>query len=173
MRMDEHLAQETELQILASEDLLARRIKVEREKRGWSQERLAARVEQILGGGFPQSAVSKIERDKGQRRAITVDEALAFSRVFEIPLLELLVPAEAVANSELRRVLVEFLETGRREAEVRAESRKALERAAAALEAHPDLHAYVQTMASSKEQGAEMQQFLADIQRLGRGASDG
>lgn len=99
-----------ELQKLATEDNLARRIAKERKKRpGLSQEKLAEKVEAILGGGFPQSAVSKIEKDRG-RRAITVDEALALSRVFEIPLLEMLVPPES-ADLRLRRLLIKSTET--------------------------------------------------------------
>lgn len=89
---------------IESEDALARRVKVERERRGWSQETLARRVEDVLGGGFPQSAVSRIEKGRG-RRSITVEELLALSDVFGIPFDELLLPADVAADRELYRLL--------------------------------------------------------------------
>lgn len=82
---------------LASEEGLALRVTAERKRRGMSQEQLAKAVEAVLGVSFPQSAVSKIERQQA-RRAITVDEALAFSRVFGIPLEQLMLPAELAAE---------------------------------------------------------------------------
>lgn len=81
---------------LGREDLLAARIERERRARGWSQERLAREMAQA-GCPLPQSAISKIERPgPGGRRAITLDEALAFSRVFDTPLPELVVPIDAL-----------------------------------------------------------------------------
>lgn len=89
---------------LASEDALAARIAAERRRRGMSQEQLASAVEEILGGGFPQSAISKIERPRG-RRAITVDEALAFSRVLQIPLVDLMLPAAVALTARVREAV--------------------------------------------------------------------
>lgn len=96
---------EDEWSDLASENALALRIADERKRRGLSQEDLARRVEAVLGGGFPQSAISKIEKGRG-RRAITVDEALAFSRVLDLPLSELLMPPRLVALHHLRESLM-------------------------------------------------------------------
>lgn len=86
---------------LGREDYLAERIKTEREARGWSQERLSVEMGK---GGCPihQSAISKIEKPaRGGRRAITVEEAIAFSRVLDIPLVELVLPAEAMGNASI------------------------------------------------------------------------
>ncbi len=85
-----------------SEANLARRVEYERRRRGWSQERLAA---QMARAGVPvhQSAISKIERTT-DRRAITVDEALAFARVFEIPFDQMLKPVDAAMNEEVDRL---------------------------------------------------------------------
>ncbi len=75
-----------------SEEHLARRMVKERQRRGWSQERLA---KEMTEAGCPtsQSSISKIERPVGvRRRDITADEAIALSRVFKLPLGELLLP---------------------------------------------------------------------------------
>ena len=95
------------LSATSSERELARRLTEERQARGWSQERLAREVTAV-GVPLPQSAISKIEKPApGGRRAITVQEAIAFSIVFEMPLLELLLPANA---REQVRVLRAFAE---------------------------------------------------------------
>jgi len=78
-----------------SEDYLAARMARERQRCGWSQERLA---KEMTKAGCPtsQSSISKIERPVGgRRRDITADEAIALSRVFRIPLGELLLPDTA------------------------------------------------------------------------------
>lgn len=98
---------------LGREDLLAARIERERKARGWSQERLAKEMAQA-GCPLPQSAISKIERPgPGGRRAITLDEALAFSRVFNTPLPELVVPIDALRRGlgALWRMVDEGAET--------------------------------------------------------------
>jgi len=83
------------LSATSSERELARRLTEERQARGWSQERLAREVTAV-GVPLPQSAISKIEKPApGGRRAITVQEAIGFSIVFDVPLLELLLPANA------------------------------------------------------------------------------
>ncbi len=87
---------------VGKERWLADRIRTERKNRGWSQTRL---VKEMMDAGHPiqQSAVSKIEsppRDKGQR-AITIDEAIGFSKVFHIPLGELLLPRDAARDAVL------------------------------------------------------------------------
>lgn len=91
------------VQSVGREQWAAQRIKTERERRGWSQSELARRLEGI-GPHLPQTAISKIERES-DRRAITVDEAIAFATVFEIPLGELLLPPESVQHVETLRGL--------------------------------------------------------------------
>jgi transcriptional regulator with XRE-family HTH domain len=89
------------VQELGREDHLARRLRTEREKRGWSQERLAREMTKA-GCPVPQSAVSKIEKSAG-RRAISVDEGIALSKVFELPLDELLLPQDALRDVQMLR----------------------------------------------------------------------
>lgn len=88
------------------EDNLAWRIKYEMERRGWSQERLAQEMAKV-GHPIHQSAVSKIvnERDGVKRRAISVDEAIGFARVFQTPVEDLFAPME-VAKVRVFQTLV-------------------------------------------------------------------
>ena len=95
------------LSATSSERELARRLTEERQARGWSQERLAREVTAV-GVPLPQSAISKIEKPApGGRRAITVQEAVAFSIVFDMPLLELLLPANAREQVGVLRAFAE------------------------------------------------------------------
>jgi len=82
---------------------LARRIAYERERRGWKQATLARHMTQA-GFDMTQSTVSKFERAEDARR-ITVDELIAFARVFEIRVQDLLVPLPAVLSREVERVM--------------------------------------------------------------------
>lgn len=86
---------------------LARRMTEERNKRNWSQGELARQLEKIGFRGLGQPAISAIEKPRARtgRRAITVDEAIALSRVFDIPLAELLLPEGALADVETHRSL--------------------------------------------------------------------
>lgn len=83
---------------------LARRMTEERTRRGWSQAELARQLEAKGYAKLGQPAISAIEKPKG-RRAITVDDAIALSRVFDMPLAELLLPEGALADVELHHSL--------------------------------------------------------------------
>jgi transcriptional regulator with XRE-family HTH domain len=89
---------------VGSERWLARRIRHERVARGWSQAGLS---ELMAASGHPlhQSAISKIEAPPAGEgpRMVTIDEAIGFSKVFGIPLGELLLPAEAGLAADLWR----------------------------------------------------------------------
>ncbi len=92
---------------LGGEEGLARRVAYERERRGWSTEGLAKRVTDA-GCPINQSAIWKIENGNPPRR-ITYDEALAFARVFDLPLDELSIPPEIAASATLRQLVAQFL----------------------------------------------------------------
>lgn len=88
-----------------SEGHLAAHIATRRKALGWSQDRLADEMAKA-GVPIPQSAISKIEKPAaGGRRAITVDEALGFAKVFGVPLDELLLPDGAADQLEVMRML--------------------------------------------------------------------
>jgi transcriptional regulator with XRE-family HTH domain len=69
-----------------AEDMAARRVAYERARREWSREDLARRMTDA-GTPVNQSAIYKIEHGT-PRRTISLDEALAFAEVFELPSVE-------------------------------------------------------------------------------------
>jgi transcriptional regulator with XRE-family HTH domain len=77
---------------LANERNLARRIQFEREQRNWTYEGTARRMGDA-GCPIQPTAVYKIEKADPPRR-ITVDELVAFAKVFDTNVENLLAPAE-------------------------------------------------------------------------------
>ena len=77
---------------LANERNVARRIQFEREQRGWTYEGTAKRMGDA-GCPIQPTAVYKIEKADPPRR-ITVDELVAFAKVFDTSVENLLAPAE-------------------------------------------------------------------------------
>ena len=119
-----------------AESYLAARIASEREARTWSLEGLAYRMTQA-GCAINQSAIYKIEQGQPRRR-ITVDELVAFSRVFGLPLDDLLTDpvlwgARQIAPllDEYWRLRVKFAEDSieylRRTTEIREQVRELAE----------------------------------------------
>jgi transcriptional regulator with XRE-family HTH domain len=93
---------------LGREDHLAARITLERKNKGWTQSQLARELAKIEGAPpIHQTAISKIENPRNGRRAISVDEAIAFARVFDIPLGELVLPPESVRHASIMRGLAD------------------------------------------------------------------
>lgn len=67
------------------EDRFAKRVKSEREFRGWSQAELAGRLSDILGQQVYPTTVAKIESRNGEKlRSIKLDEAVGLARLFEV-----------------------------------------------------------------------------------------
>ncbi|MCG6499368.1 helix-turn-helix transcriptional regulator [Kitasatospora sp. A2-31] len=97
-----------ETPLLYSEGNAAARIALEREVRGWSTTELAARMTRA-GVPMNQTAVWRIENG-APRRKITLDEALGFARVFELPLEKLMSPPLAGVDIEGRRIVQEAVE---------------------------------------------------------------
>lgn len=96
--------------VLAEENL-ARRIAFEREARGWTYEGTAKRMTNI-GCPIQPTAIYKIE--KGQpRRRISVDELVAFAKVFDFDVEEMLLPVGAVLNDAAKTYLEGALEAKR------------------------------------------------------------
>lgn len=90
---------------MGGEDHLAARIEAERGKREWSQSELAR---QMVDVGCPvnQTSISKIEKLRG-RRAISVDELIAFAKVFDLPAGELVLPESVLRSVKARQALSE------------------------------------------------------------------
>lgn len=89
---------------LQSEVNLARRIAHERERLGWTYEGTAKRLTDV-GCPIQPSAIYKIEKSDPPRR-ISVDELVAFAKVFEVSVEELLLPVEV---AEVRALAELFL----------------------------------------------------------------
>lgn len=87
-----------------AEEHLARRIAAERDRRGMTNDGLAERMTRA-GCPMTGSAIFKIEKGEPRRR-IVVDELVAFARVFDVPVTELLVPPEIAARNELAELVV-------------------------------------------------------------------
>lgn len=102
-------------------------------QRGFTYDGLASRMRKEGFESFNKDFVSKTFSGK---RKVSVDELAAYSRIFGLPVGELLVPVEVVDDVKVRKLLDAY-----RAAEEGA--RVARERSAAALEA---LAEYVQTM---------------------------
>lgn len=90
-----------------AESHLAGRIAMEREARGWTNDGLAKRM---TDAGCPMSgsAIFKIEKGDPPRR-IVVDELVAFSKVFGVPVQDLLVPPEIADRAELIKLVIDWV----------------------------------------------------------------
>jgi transcriptional regulator with XRE-family HTH domain len=81
-------------------DTFARRLRIERERQGMSQAKLARGMAEVLGTNFDPSAVTRIEQ---QTRAIQLDEAVAMAAVLDVPLGALLIDHSAEKNEALKQ----------------------------------------------------------------------
>ncbi|MFJ4410731.1 helix-turn-helix transcriptional regulator [Streptomyces sp. NPDC088910] len=122
--------------LLYSEGNAAARIALERETRGWSTTELAARMTKA-GVPMNQTAVWRMENGK-PRRKITLDEALGFARVFELPLEELMSPPLDGIDLEGRRFVQEAVEAFYESRDAQDRLHRAVTTIAAYLKAHPD-----------------------------------
>ena len=96
---------------IGGEANLAERIAYERESRGLSYEVLAKKMTEA-GCSIQGSAIFKIEKGEPRRR-ITVDELLAFARVFEVEVENLLTPMD-ILRKEWSRQRVRDLDEAER-----------------------------------------------------------
>ncbi|HEY5833540.1 helix-turn-helix domain-containing protein [Streptomyces sp.] len=126
----------SEVPLLYSEGNAAARVALEREVRGWSTTELAARMTKS-GVPMNQTAVWRIENGK-PRRKITLDEALGFSRVFELPLEELMSPPLEGIDLEGRRIVQEAVEAFYEARDAQDRLHEAVLAITVYLQAHPD-----------------------------------
>ncbi|MDH6123176.1 helix-turn-helix transcriptional regulator [Kitasatospora sp. GP82] len=125
-----------EAPLLYSEGNAAARVALEREVRGWSTTELAARMTKA-GVPMNQTAVWRIENGN-PRRKITLDEALGFARVFELPLEELMSPPLEGVDIEGRRVVQEAVEAFYEARDAQDRLHHAVVAIADYIAAHPD-----------------------------------
>ncbi|MGK5448045.1 helix-turn-helix transcriptional regulator [Streptomyces radiopugnans] len=125
-----------EVPLLYSEGNVAARVALEREVRGWSTTELAERVTKA-GVKMSQTAVWRIENGKPRRR-INLDEALAFARVFELPLEELMSPPLEGLDVNSRRLVQEAVEAFYQARDAQDRLHHAVVAIADHIQAHPD-----------------------------------
>lgn len=82
----------TELAAKTPTQILARQMKEVRTRRGWTQQDLADRL-QDLGLNVDQSTIARIE--KGQIKRVTLDDALAIAAALGVQPVQLMVPMKA------------------------------------------------------------------------------
>jgi len=121
---------------IASEDHLARRIAYERERHGWSYAGLAQRLTAV-GCAIDGSALYKIEKGSPRRR-ISVDELVALSDVFGVPVAELLVPPELHAERRVLEALEEYRRLASQMTELDARISAIVAEVSDLLSQHPD-----------------------------------
>jgi transcriptional regulator with XRE-family HTH domain len=125
-----------EAPLLYSEGNAAARIALEREVRGWSTTELAARMTKA-GVPMNQTAVWRIENGT-PRRKITLDEALGFARVFELPLEELMSPPLEGVDIEGLRIVQEAVEAFYEARNAEDRLHRAVVAASDYIRTHPD-----------------------------------
>lgn len=156
---------------LQGEAGLAQRIGYERTRRGWTYDGLAKR---LTNAGCPiqASAVFKIEKGSPRRR-ITVDELVAFSRVFEVDAEELLLPPGMVATQELISLWDAYLEAGQLQREADDACRRTHKALRDHLLANPDVRGALRRLLSDKYPAADeptlcrVESVMSGVQRQG------
>jgi len=89
---------------LRSERNLAERIRMERERLGWTMESTAAHLAEV-GCPIQKTAIHKIER---AGRQVTVDELVAFSQVFDVPIDNLLLGPAGAPDARFTALLTAY-----------------------------------------------------------------
>lgn len=122
-----------------SEDHVAQRIAMERDRRGWTNDGLAKRM---TDAGCPMvgSAIFKIEKGSPRRR-IVVDELVAFAGVFGLKVEELLVPPAIARRDELVKLVLAWDSAADEASEAIAARDAAWEAMKAYLAANPEAEA--------------------------------
>ncbi|MDI9917853.1 helix-turn-helix transcriptional regulator [Rhodococcus sp. IEGM 1379] len=99
------------------EDWFGRRVREERELRGWTQFELAERLQQ-QGISLHPSAIAKIElRDVDRPRAIRLDEAKALSEAFGVDLAQMLLDSPSARVHQLAKRIRHWVDSSAEEFE--------------------------------------------------------
>jgi transcriptional regulator with XRE-family HTH domain len=77
--------------------VVARRVREVRERRGWSRDRLVARLTE-LGVEMGRPTISRIESGRGRAENVTVNELLALAAALDVAPVHLMVPLEDEAR---------------------------------------------------------------------------
>ncbi|MFJ6696501.1 helix-turn-helix domain-containing protein [Streptomyces sp. NPDC091272] len=131
--------------VLSSEDNAAVRIKLERDKRGWSTTTLSDHLNEA-GYDMNPSAVWRIENRK---RRLNLDEAIGFSEVFGVPLTNFVGPPGLAAMDRAMELIDDVVAAYRASTRASIEANKARDVLDAYLQQHPEIRAEADVMVSN------------------------
>lgn len=90
------------IELPTPEEQFGRRVRAERQSRLWSQQELAGRLKEF-GVDLHFTAIAKIEqRDSDHPRAIRLNEAIALSKAFQLPVERLLYSEDELVSASER-----------------------------------------------------------------------
>lgn len=78
----------------------ATRVRMEREKRGWT---LDITAEKLRAKGIPKASASMVNKIEMGHRAISLEELAAFSDIYQLPITDILIPPERLLRDIYRR----------------------------------------------------------------------
>ncbi|MGW8993056.1 helix-turn-helix domain-containing protein [Streptomyces zhihengii] len=136
---------EAEGVLLKGEDNAAKRIKAERENRGWSTTTLSDRLNDA-GYEMNPSAVWRIENGK---RRINLDEAIGFAEVFGVSLSNLVGPPALAAAGRAMELIDTVVAANLAAQRAQHAWRRATNDLAAYLDDHPDIREEADVMVSN------------------------
>lgn len=131
--------------LLSGEENAAVRIKLEREKRGWSTTALSDLLNEA-GFDMNPSAVWRIENRK---RRINLDEAIGFAEIFGVPLSNFVGPPSLAAMGRAMELIDNVVATYRASFRAGAEATQARDDLAAYLADHPEIATEADAMVSN------------------------
>ncbi|MFF9013439.1 helix-turn-helix domain-containing protein [Streptomyces sp. NPDC014870] len=131
--------------LLKGEDNAAKRIKAERENRGWSTTTLSDRLNEA-GYEMNPSAVWRIENGK---RRINLDEAIGFAEVFGVSLSNLVGPPALAAAGRAMELIDTVVAANAAAQRAQHAARRATAELAAYLDEHPDIREEADVMVSN------------------------
>ncbi|MEK9519635.1 helix-turn-helix domain-containing protein [Streptomyces venezuelae] len=131
--------------LLKGEGNAAKRIKAERENRGWSTTTLSERLNEA-GYEMNPSAVWRIENGK---RRINLDEAIGFAEVFGVSLSNLVGPPALAAAGRAMELIDTVVAANLAAQRAQHAWRRATNNLAAYLDEHPDIREEANVMVSN------------------------
>lgn len=161
---DHSAAEEAEFaKVVGSGRQFAERVRLERQRRGWSQAELSRQM-RAIGQPLDQAAISKIESppESDRVRRIDIDEAIAFAKVFNLSLEQMTLPMLRSDELQVLALLAEASELRERYNRAQSEYEQAVRIVALGTRVMPNLAAHFDARRSAAKDQWEAD-FLADV----------
>ncbi len=142
--------------LLSGEENAAVRIKLERDKRGWSTSTLSEHLNEA-GYDMNPSAVWRIENRK---RRINLDEAIGFAEVFGLDLRNFIGPPQLAAKARAMELIDDVVEAFRGTQRANAAFTQARDAFDDYMAGHPDIREEAEVMVSNAIAKAANEQML-------------